>query len=175
MFIKNHILLVACVLFLAIGGTVFASNRIDYLTSIQNHGNGTLTPTTPTSSPILTDTPEVIVKEVPVYVFSSPVPDTYQTTSQQTDNSALCEAKKEQMAGAMAESINSAEAKLEINAQEQGSLFYQSWLNMKPNVELMAKDWSIKTLGEYETYCLTHNGDDAGWKPSSGPFDSIKW
>lgn len=106
----------------------------------------------------------------PTLIPSTPTP----TSEPKVDVTALCNAKKQQMAGSIAESAYKASAQAEANAKND-PMFYQIWMGMQPNIQTMMKNWTVKTLGEYEVYCLNHNGDDSGWSPSSGPFDSIKW
>lgn len=104
----------------------------------------------------------------PTPIIPTPTPEP------QIDVTALCSAKKQQEAGSIAESAYKASAQAESNAKSD-PMFYQVWMGMQPNIQLMMKNWTVKTLGEYEAYCLTHNGDVSGWSPSSGPFDGIKW
>lgn len=111
-------------------------------------------------------TPEVLPTPTPIVPTPTPEP--------QVDITALCSAKKQQEAGSLAEAFYKASAQAEANAKSD-PMFYQVWMGMQPNMQLMMKNWTVKTLGEYEVYCLTHQGNDSGWSPSSGPFDSIKW
>ena len=84
--------------------------------------------------------------------------------------------KKQELAGGMAETINKQMANAEAEAKVNDPMYYQIWLsNIKPNIEIMFKNWTVKTLGEYEVYCLLHDGNDVGWKPSSGALDGINW
>jgi len=112
--------------------------------------------------------PEVLPKPTPTPVIPTPTPEP------QIDVTALCSAKKQQEAGSIAESAYKASAQAEANARSD-PMFYQVWMGMQSNIQLMMKNWTVKTLGEYEAYCLTHNGDVSGWSPSSGPFDGISW
>lgn len=102
----------------------------------------------------------------PTTVIPSPEP--------QVDVTALCSAKKQKLAGSMAQVAFKARAEDEADAKSD-LIKYQLWLQMDPNLQIMLKNWMVKTLGEYEVYCLSHDGNDSGWSPSSGPYDNIKW